>query len=139
LWSLKQANGKLLRKIQTVGRTRVFAGIASHDANRHSRAVTIRKSVSRGERRQVRRVAAAFFCGIFLAALGSGCGTVMNQYHGDHYVYGGVKRDWHDLKAQQAPEGIAIAAALDLPLSAIADTLCLPWDASREHDLDEGR
>lgn len=64
----------------------------------------------------------------------SGCGTVMNQRTGDHFVYGGVKRDWRDLKAQEVPEGVAVVTALDLPLSAIADTLCLPWDSARDRD-----
>ena len=63
-----------------------------------------------------------------VAGFTSGCGTFMNQRTGDHAVYGGVKRDWRDLNAESVPEGMALVTSLDLPLSAIGDTLCLPVD-----------
>jgi uncharacterized protein YceK len=69
-----------------------------------------------------------------IAALTSGCGTFMNQRTGDHNVYGGVKRDWRDITAEKVPEGQAIVTSLDLPLSAIGDTLCLPVDLSKHKD-----
>jgi len=66
-----------------------------------------------------------------IAGMTSGCGTWMNHHTGDHHVYGGVKRDWRDIGAQETPEAVAIVTALDLPLSAIADTLCAPWDMAK--------
>jgi len=45
-----------------------------------------------------------------------------------------VKRDWKDLNAESVPEGMALVLSLDLPLSAIGDTLCLPVDLSKSKE-----
>lgn len=70
----------------------------------------------------------------FIAAITSGCGTFMNQRTGDREVYGGVKRDWRDIKAEKVPESQALITTLDLPLSAIGDTLCLPFDLAKDKE-----
>ncbi|HMJ91706.1 MAG TPA: YceK/YidQ family lipoprotein [Candidatus Acidoferrum sp.] len=107
-----------------------------HPAVRHDKlsGVTSRSSKPIGGRSNVRRIRAAMMYGSLLAVIAgmtSGCGTWMNHHTGDHHVYGGVKRDWRDIGAQETPEAVAIVTALDLPLSAIADTLCAPWDMAK--------
>jgi uncharacterized protein YceK len=99
--------------------------------------VTTRNSVWKLERKGLRHAAAQLSCSALLAFIGvmsTGCGTWMNHRTGDCHVYGGVKRDWRDLGAQAAPESVAIVTALDLPLSAIGDTLCLPYDLAKDKD-----
>lgn len=74
-----------------------------------------------------------FFAALALvSAMSTGCGTFMNQRTGDREVYGGVKRDWRDINAEKVPESQALVTTLDLPLSAIADTLCLPFDLAKD-------
>ena len=51
-----------------------------------------------------------------------GCGTVDNMMgiHGEPRVYGGVRRDFQEVAARNP------AAVLDVPLSAVGDTVTLP-------------
>jgi uncharacterized protein YceK len=102
------------------------SSIASRHRQRHSPGVTSGTSIFK-----------ALLGGALLtlvAGIGTGCGTWMNHRVGDCHVYGGVKRDWRDLKAQATPEAVAIVTALDLPLSAIGDTLCLPYDLAKDKE-----
>jgi uncharacterized protein YceK len=67
------------------------------------------------------------------AALGSGCGTVANTaylapYEGGERVYGGVQLAWEKAGSQENKSTLVTAAAYaDVPLSAIGDTLALPY------------
>jgi len=84
--------------------------------------------------------------GCVAAALSAGCGTMANQ-NGDYWhmtcahhppsePYGGVRQDW-DLLVSQVGWSVepkwsraftASIALADLPLSATADTVLLPYD-----------
>jgi uncharacterized protein YceK len=78
----------------------------------------------------------AVLAGAAVAALG-GCGTFANvcwlpEEEGGKRVYGGVRGDWESaaqaVQERTADESLAVVAkvAVDLPLSAAADTLTLP-------------
>ena len=71
-----------------------------------------------------------------LACLGlSGCGTLVTRTMYDAYyqpapgdlVYSGVKCDLFD---RDTKDILGWARFIDLPFSAVADTICLPWDVS---------
>jgi len=67
------------------------------------------------------------------ASVSSGCGTVANTayldpYEGGKRVYGGVQVAWDKTANQESRSSWVTAAAYaDLPLSAIGDTLTLPY------------
>jgi len=67
------------------------------------------------------------------AAFGSGCGTVANTaylapYEGGERVYGGVQIAWEKAATQESKSPLVTAAAYaDVPLSAIGDTVTLPY------------
>jgi uncharacterized protein YceK len=94
----------------------------------------------------LRRFLLAALCA--LSAASAGCGTLANQSGSELYItcawsppsepYGGVERDWHQMRwdcsrvADEGPDtgsvvGLALAI-LDLPLSAVGDTVLLPYD-----------
>ena len=56
-----------------------------------------------------------------------GCGTVDNMMgiHGGPTAYGGVRQDFRDVKGGNP------VAALDVPLSAVGDTITLPASLAR--------
>jgi uncharacterized protein YceK len=81
-----------------------------------------------------------------LAALvGSGCGTIANLQTGKPDLYGGVQHDVQLLETPRPqPQGIgirnlgALVLFVDLPLSAVGDTLTIPlaiyeWHRGEEH------
>jgi len=92
----------------------------------------------------MRRLSLVPLLGSLLLA-GSGCGTVLNFFHGESEgpkrVYGGVQMDCQMAAEQlKAPrqEGIPLVLLplVDLPLSLLGDTLTLPLVLSdRLHDL----
>src|SRR5439155_11701128 len=67
------------------------------------------------------------------AAVCSGCGTLMNTayftpHEGGERVYGGVRGDWDlAVSRENHPTWVTAAAVADLPLSAVGDTLALPY------------
>ena len=66
------------------------------------------------------------------AAVSSGCGTMANTAYftpgeGGKKVYGGVQVDWDVAVKQNESAWVTAAAFADLPLSAIGDTLSLPY------------
>lgn len=65
----------------------------------------------------------------FLPFIGGGCGSLSSRWNGNYGPYVGVKLDV-DLVTHYQSEGEVIAA-VDIPFSAIADTLFLPYDLSR--------
>lgn len=71
--------------------------------------------------------------GAFLAVLSvlfAGCGSFSSRWNGNYGAYVGVKRDITELTHYQT-EGEWVALA-DIPLSAVMDTLFLPYDLSRK-------
>jgi uncharacterized protein YceK len=64
-----------------------------------------------------------------LPLLLAGCGSLSSRWNGNYGPYVGVKLDI-DQVTHYETEGEVIAA-LDIPLSALADTLFLPYDLSR--------
>ncbi len=65
------------------------------------------------------------FGGMILAATLCGCGTVDNLTNGDRQVYGGVRHDFQNVSSGKT------AALLDVPFSAIGDTVTLPVTAGK--------
>jgi uncharacterized protein YceK len=67
------------------------------------------------------------------AAVSSGCGTVSNTayldpYEGGKRVYGGVQVAWDKAaNSESRSTWVTAAAYADVPLSAIGDTLTLPY------------
>jgi len=92
--------------------------------------------------------------GLFVACLTSGCGTLINQSppmsmlnvtgeRRPHRAYGGVRTDVELAKDSVATvlQGekeyrsmflVPLLIAVDLPLSAVTDTVLLPWDLKAE-------
>jgi len=64
-----------------------------------------------------------FLASALLASTLCGCGTMNNMTKGDRDVYGGVRQD-----AQNVNNG-KTAALIDVPFSAVGDTLTLPFTA----------
>ena len=64
-----------------------------------------------------------------LLLLAAGCGSLSSRWNGNYGPYVGVKLDIEQVTHYET-EGEVIAA-FDIPLSAIADTLFLPYDLSR--------
>jgi|SRR5688500_465845 uncharacterized protein YceK len=61
----------------------------------------------------------------------TGCGSISSRYRGDRGPYVGVKLA-ADTLAHFNHEGELVAAAIDLPLSAIVDTFYLPYDLAAD-------
>ncbi len=59
----------------------------------------------------------------------AGCGSISSRWNGNYGPYVGVKVDVDQITHYQT-EGELIAIA-DIPLSALADTLFLPYDLTR--------
>jgi uncharacterized protein YceK len=56
---------------------------------------------------------------VFVSAfVGPGCGTLMNQEKAHPRIYGGVREDLRYFPV----------SVIDLPCSAVGDTIMLPWD-----------
>ena len=66
----------------------------------------------------------------------TGCGTINNQFgSGDHRPYGGVRWDLSEMKTHDAELGEM--AVLDIPCSAVLDTLLWPLDRLRASRKDK--
>lgn len=65
---------------------------------------------------------------LITATLLSGCGTLISMIEQDYSVYAGVSRDF---AAMQHGGISSVAAAIDLPLSFVLDTLLLPLTLTR--------
>jgi uncharacterized protein YceK len=74
------------------------------------------------------RIVVAAVCAA-LPLLVTGCGSLYSRWNGTYGPYVGVKFDVDQVTHYQT-EGEVIAA-IDIPISAIADTLFLPYDLSR--------
>jgi len=58
-----------------------------------------------------------------------GCGTYANHNREHPLPYGGVRGDCADVsKAFQGENPFNVLLIIDVPLSAVTDTLALPWD-----------
>jgi uncharacterized protein YceK len=90
--------------------------------------------------------------GVLLVCALMGCGTVTNLNSGQSVAYGGIAHDLHVCRNIQegkigvegwAPgEGVLLVACYaihlaDAPLSAVGDTLTLPWTATSEQKSPE--
>jgi uncharacterized protein YceK len=74
-----------------------------------------------------------------LLSLSTGCASLVSRSHPNHdRYYAGVKQDWRDLSID--PWYSQSLDLVDLPLSAVGDTLLLPWDliVRDEHQGPEG-
>lgn len=60
-----------------------------------------------------------------------GCGSLSERWNGHYGAYPGVRFDVQQT-ANYTTEGEWIAA-FDIPLSALLDTICLPYDISHEN------
>lgn len=67
---------------------------------------------------------------VFLLVVASGCGTIYQHQNGDAHLYSGVRLDGVAICHVGEP-GAMLAFLLDLPLSALADTILLPYDLAR--------
>jgi uncharacterized protein YceK len=65
---------------------------------------------------------------VSLALVSCGCGSIGAHVRGDHRTYPGVRADLQEMKGDENP--FALYIALDLPPSAVLDTLLLPLDLS---------
>ena len=67
-------------------------------------------------------------CALLISAFLCGCGTMdnMNSARGPTRVYGGVRHDMREIAVGNR------AAALDIPLSAVGDTVTLPVTVGRK-------
>lgn len=79
--------------------------------------------------------ATQFSCGILLAALCSGCGTIANQDNYDRGPYGGVVWDFEMATGNTGScMGFPIPCMiLDVPFSLVGDTLFLPFNMYGDH------
>ncbi len=71
---------------------------------------------------------------LILLSFCSGCGTVnthssVPEAHNPQGPYDGVRYDWHKLSVDHHVDAVCFFA-LDLPISALADTVFLPIDLS---------
>jgi uncharacterized protein YceK len=73
-----------------------------------------------------RRVSVSILVAL-LALLTSGCGTIYRHSEGARAPYSGVQFDAAGVGNIGEP-ALTVIFALDLPLSAVADTLLLPYD-----------
>jgi uncharacterized protein YceK len=82
-------------------------------------------------------IVARFIFSVLLAAFCSGCGTITNHpdetstFYPRRTAYGGVKMDWEMGTSNQL--GCGPWWFLDMPFSAVFDTLCLPSDLYTTH------
>ncbi|MBK4714353.1 MULTISPECIES: YceK/YidQ family lipoprotein [Tenebrionibacter/Tenebrionicola group] len=60
-----------------------------------------------------------------------GCSSIMTHTGGEPGYYTGTRASYNMLKDDKTSWGMKPLAALDLPFSAIMDTVLLPWDAFR--------
>ncbi len=60
-----------------------------------------------------------------------GCSSVMTHTGGEEGYYPGTKASYHMLGSDDTSWGIKPLVALDMPFTALLDTLLLPWDAFR--------
>lgn len=75
------------------------------------------------------------FFGLTLLGLCSGCGTILTHVDGQAGVYSGVRADARllstiDDESHDIPvfPWVIPMSIIDMPLSLVADTLCLPFD-----------
>ncbi len=61
----------------------------------------------------------------------SGCSSMVTHSGGDQGYYSGTKANIETLKDEQTSWAMTPLVALDLPLSAVMDTLLLPYDYLR--------
>ncbi len=69
-----------------------------------------------------------------LLLLGSGCSSVMTRVGPNQGYYAGTKNDIEMIQSEESGWAMRPLLALDLPLSAVADTLLLPYDYYRADD-----
>jgi uncharacterized protein YceK len=65
--------------------------------------------------------------------LAGGCGSISSHWNGRHGPYVGVKFDAEQVRRYTDEQDVhesEVIAALDIPLSAIVDTILLPYDLS---------
>ncbi len=73
------------------------------------------------------------FLGSGLVAL-CGCSSMMTHTGGQEGYYPGTRASYELLKDGDTSWGIKPFVALDMPFTAVADTLLIPWDAFHTHD-----
>ncbi|AGH72140.1 YceK/YidQ family lipoprotein [Edwardsiella piscicida] len=80
----------------------------------------------------VRHTTLLFAGGMLL--LSSGCSSVMTRVGPHQGYYAGTKNDLQMIGSEESGWAMRPLLALDLPLSAVADTLLLPYDYYRADD-----
>lgn len=81
----------------------------------------------------MKRISYGLSAGVGVLLL-SGCASVMTHSGGKQGTYSGTRANVALLKDQQTSWTIKPLAAVDLPFSAVVDTLLYPWDVMREQD-----
>lgn len=69
----------------------------------------------------------------------SGCSSVMSHTGGKEGVYPGTRASSSMISGDDTGIGMKSLAALDLPFTAIVDTLLLPWDLFRRDNSIKSR
>ena len=64
----------------------------------------------------------------------SGCSSIMSHSGGKEGLYPGTRANAKTLSDPETSWAIKPLAALDLPFSAVMDTVLLPWDMYRHDD-----
>lgn len=67
-------------------------------------------------------------CGFVLC----GCSSMMTHTGGEEGYYPGTRASFDLLKNSETSWGVKPLVALDMPFTAVLDTLLLPWDAFRD-------
>ncbi|MGK7247249.1 YceK/YidQ family lipoprotein [Buttiauxella agrestis] len=62
----------------------------------------------------------------------SGCSSVMTHTGGQEGTYPGTRESYEMLTDSETSWGYKPFVALDMPFTAVADTVLLPWDLFRE-------
>ena len=88
----------------------------------------------------LRRILLAALCAVATAS--AGCGTILNEkgaWRTPSEPYGGVEFDWYEMRwgcgrlakeqTEVVPWVVLTLAIIDLPLSAVGDTVMLPYDS----------
>ncbi|WP_342322941.1 YceK/YidQ family lipoprotein [Kosakonia sp. BYX6] len=80
-------------------------------------------------------IVSALFCGVVL----TGCSSVMSHTGGKEGVYPGTRASSEMLSDDDTGIGTKSLVALDMPFTAIMDTLLLPWDLFRRDNSVKSR
>jgi|ERR1051325_6279485 uncharacterized protein YceK len=71
---------------------------------------------------------------IALLLLATGCGSISSRWRGASGTYSGVRFDCEQVTHYSTES--EVIAVFDIPLSAVVDTLCLPYDLSARENVE---